>query len=197
LIEAAAVFGMILAYIWWWRPVYPLSWIVVLGLVIASHVYRRETPAWLGFRLTNLKTALVACGRAVFVAALALLTVGALCNTIRQVNPASALLSLGLYCFWGLFQQYLLNGYFLNRFTKTAPAASPLIAALSFSAIHAPNWFLMIVTLFGGFVSAKVYLRFRNLYVLGLGHGIIGFLLYLCVPDTISHHLYVGPRYFR
>ena len=26
--------------------------------------------------------------------------------------------------------------------------------------------------------------------------GVIGFLIYLVVPDTISHHLYVGPKWF-
>ena len=70
------------------------------------------------------------------------------------------------------------------------------MAAIAFSAIHTPNWFLIVVTLFAGFACAKLYLKFRNLYVLGLAHGVIGFLLYLCVPDTISHHLYVGPKWF-
>jgi len=29
-----------------------------------------------------------------------------------------------------------------------------------------------------------------------VAHGIVGFLIYLTVPDTISHHLYVGPKWF-
>jgi hypothetical protein len=196
LLEAAGVFAMILLYIWRWRWAYPLSWVIILGLVLASHAVRHETPAELGFRLTNLKSALAAIAPAVLLLAAALLGIGARCHTIRPVTLGAGFSSLALYCFWGLFQQYLLNGYFVNRFVEISRAGAPLIAALAFSGIHTPNWFLMLVTLLGGFVCAKVYLKFRNLYVLGLAHGVIGFLLYLCVPDTISHHLYVGPRWF-
>jgi hypothetical protein len=61
---------------------------------------------------------------------------------------------------------------------------------------HLPNWFLMIATAAGGYVCARIYLRYHNLYFLGMAHGVIGFLLYLVVPDTISHHMYVGPKWF-
>jgi hypothetical protein len=196
LLEPLGVFAMIVAYIWRWRFRYPLSWIAILGLVLVSHALRRETAVMLGFRLANLKSALAALAVPVLMAALALLALGVLCHTIREVSLESALGSLVLYCFWGLFQQYLLNGYFLNRFVHISPAFAPVMAAVSFSGIHTPNWFLIVVTLFAGFVCAKIYLKFRNLYVLGLAHGVIGFLLYLCVPDTISHHLYVGPKWF-
>jgi hypothetical protein len=196
LLEPLGVFALIVAYIWRWRFEYPMSWILILGLVLLSHVLRRETPANLGFRTANLKAALAALAPPAVLLALALLAMGALGQTIRDVTLPSALLSLAVYCFWGLFQQYLLNGYFLHRFVKLSPAFAPLMAAIAFSAIHTPNWFLIIVTFFAGFVCARIYLQFKNLYILGLLHGLIGFLLYLCVPDTISHHLYVGPKWF-
>ncbi len=196
LLEATSVFAMIVLYIWQWRPGHPLSWAIILGFVLASHAFRRETPAGLGFRLTNLKSALAAITPVALLLALALLAIGAMCHTVRTVTPQAGFSSLALYCCWGLFQQYLLNGYFVNRFVEISPAAAPLMAAIAFSGIHTPNWFLMGVTLFAGFACAKIYLKFRNLYALGLAHGVIGFLLYLCVPDTISHHLYVGPKWF-
>src|SRR5579864_5167797 len=195
-LEPLGVFAMIVGYIWRWRYRHPLSWMIILGLVLVSHALRRETPASLGFRVANLKSALGALAPAVLLLAAALLVTGAMCHTIRAVTPNSGFASLGLYCLWGLFQQYLLNGYFLNRFVEASPAGAPLIAAIAFSGIHTPNWFLMAVTLLAGFVCARIYLKFRNLYALGLAHGVIGFLLYLCVPDTISHHLYVGPKWF-
>jgi hypothetical protein len=195
-LEPLGVFALIVGYIWRWRYRHPLSWMAILGLVLVSHALRRETPASLGFRVANLKSVLGALAPAVLLLAAALLATGAMCHTIRAVTLDSAFASLGLYCLWGLFQQYLLNGYFLNRFVEASPAGAPLIAAIAFSGIHTPNWFLMAVTLLAGFVCAKIYLKFRNLYALGLAHGAIGFLLYLCVPDTISHHLYVGPKWF-
>ena len=54
----------------------------------------------------------------------------------------------------------------------------------------------MPITLAGGHFCARVYLKHRNLYVLGLAHGVVGFLLYLAVPDSVSRHLYVGPKWF-
>lgn len=55
----------------------------------------------------------------------------------------------------------------------------------------------MAVTLLLGYCCAIVYRRYKNLYFLGLAHGTVGFLLYLVVPDSISHHLNVGPGWFR
>ena len=181
---------MIMVYIWRLRFTRPLSWTVILLLIVASHVFRRESAARLGFRLKNLRSSLAELTPFVAVLALALLALGLVFRTIRPITLESGFFSLLMYCGWGLFQQYLLNGYFVNRL------GAPLMAAVLFSAVHAPNWFLMLVTLPAGYLCAKAYLRFANLYVLGLAHGVIGFLIYLVVPDTISHHLYVGPKWF-
>ncbi len=196
LFEALTVFAMILVYIWRVRFSHPFSWIVIFLLIVASHVFRKESPAWLGFGAKNLGSSLAALTPFVGVLALALLSFGLVFRTIRHITPESGYASLLMYCGWGLFQQYILNGYFVNRFKEVSPARAPLLAALFCSAAHTPNWFLMLVTLAAGYLCAKVYLRFGNLYFLGLAHGVIGFLIYLVVPDTISHHLYVGPKWF-
>jgi hypothetical protein len=196
LAEALSVFALIMLYIWRLRWSYPLSWTIILALMLASHALRRETPAKLGFGVRNFEGSLVRFTPVVLLLALILLAAGSIARTIRHITPESGFASLLLYFGWGLFQQYALNGYFTNRFMEFTPARAPLLAALLFSAAHAPNWFLMLVTFVGGYVSARVYLDSRNLYFLGLAHGMFGFLLYLVVPDTISHHLYVGPKWF-
>jgi len=196
LAEALSVFAMIMLYIWRLRFPNPFSWTIILVLMLASHAFRKETPAKLGFVPANLRETLGLFAPMVSVLALALLAGGAICRTIRPITPQSGFSSLVLYCFWGLFQQYVLNGYFLNRFREVSPARAPLLAALMFSLVHAPNSFLMPVTLIGGYFCARAYLNSRNLYFLGLAHGVIGFLIYLVVPDTISHHLYVGPKWY-
>jgi hypothetical protein len=63
-------------------------------------------------------------------------------------------------------------------------------------AAHSPNWFLMPVTLVSGYGAIWVYRRYNNLYFLGLAHAMIGFLLFVAVPDSVSHHLNVGPGWF-
>ena len=195
--EAALVFSLILIYIWWLRFRLPYSWILILALVIASHVYRGETLGRLGFRLVS--TGFASLAPAVALIAAVLLAIGLAFHTIREVSWPLALSSFVLYCFWGLFQQYVLNGYFVNRFSELLPGRTqivPSLAGVSFSLAHTPNWFLMTIALAGGYLCARIYLKYRNLYFLGLAHGVVGFLIYLVAPDSISHHLYVGPKWF-
>jgi membrane protease YdiL (CAAX protease family) len=195
--EAALVFALILLYIWWLRFRYPYSWILILGLVAASHVIRGEAFGALGFRLVREGFARLA--PAVALISIVLLAIGLIFHTIREVSWQLAVSSIVLYCFWGLFQQYVLNGYFVNRFAEflpRRPQAVAALAALCFSLAHTPNWFLMAIALPGGYLCARIYMKYRNLYFLGLAHGIIGFLIYLVAPDSISHHLYVGPKWF-
>ncbi len=191
---------MIFLYIWLLRPVWPYAWIAILALVLLSHVFRGETPARLGFGRAGLWRPFADFAPLVGLLALALLSAGLLLHTLRRVRWDDAFFSLALYFLWGLFQQYLLNAYFLTRFRKTLPRAGPrslaALAAALFSLAHLPNWFLMAVTLAGGYVCARAYLRYRNLYFLAFAHGLIGFLIYLVVPDMLSRHLYVGPKWF-
>ena len=97
-----------------------------------------------------------------------------------------------------MFQQYLLNAYFVNRLLPGAGSSAQAAAwgAGCFACAHTPNWFLMIVAFAMGYCAARVWIRYRNLYFLGVAHGAIGSLLYLVVPDSISHHLVVGPGWF-
>jgi hypothetical protein len=97
------------------------------------------------------------------------------------------------YCWWALFQQYLLNGYFANRLSAAFDARYPYLVALMagamFAGAHAPNMLLMGVTLVGGTVAAIAYQRHRNLFFLAFAHALIGTMIWFAVPDTVSHHL--------
>lgn len=196
--EVAAVFAGIMLYIWWLQPRAKGSWLALLVLAAASHAARGERPAALGFRARNF----AACARVVAPALLAvaalLLAVGVAAGTVRALPPPRAIGFVLYYCTWGLVQQYALNGYFMNRIAAAAPEpdspAVPLVAAALFSAAHAPNIFLMTVTLVAGYACARVYLAYRNLYVLGIAHGLVGSVLYYVTPLAISHRFYVGPH---
>ncbi|MBI1788309.1 MAG: CPBP family intramembrane metalloprotease [Acidobacteria bacterium] len=196
-LEAVAVYLLIVVYIWWLRFPVPASWIAIWALILASHVWRKETPVTLGLGAANLESGLAAIGPWLAALALLLVAAGLVLHTLRGISWTSGMLSLLRYCVWGLFQQYLLNGYFVNRFLAWMPAGRvPLAAALVFAGAHLPNAFLMTATFLGGYACAKLYLKYRNLYLLGLAHATVGFLLYLVVPDSVSHHLYVGPKWF-
>lgn len=198
MLEPLLIFGLIVAYIWELRFVYPASWIVIPALLLLSHLRRREKPGALGFRVDHLAENMKKFAPLLALIVLLLLAGGAWFHSFRQIGFEDILLSLAVYLPWGLAQEYALNGYFLNRFDAVLSnrAASLLTAAL-FCAAHAPNYFLMAVTLPLAWLATVVYRQTHDLYVLGVAHAVIGLMLFLVVPDSISHDLRVGPGYFH
>jgi membrane protease YdiL (CAAX protease family) len=198
ILEALLTFGLIVAYIWKLRFVHPSCWIGIPALMLFSHLLHRESPRALGFELHNLRDSLNELAPVLILLALLLVSAGVLLRTIRQIGFDGALLALAAYLPWGLAQQYVLNGYFLNRFdTALSSRAASVLAALLFSAAHAPNPFLMAITLPLGWCATLLYRRTRNLYLLGIAHASVGVLLFLMAPDSLSRHLRVGPGWFR
>jgi hypothetical protein len=198
IIEPALIFGLIMLYIWRLRFTHHEAWLAILALILASHISRHEAADSMGFHCRNLRACLDRFAPALLFFGLVLVAAGLLLQTTRHIRFEDAILAWTAYLPWGLFQQYLLNGYFLNRFNAALPPrGAATLAAVLFSGAHLPNWFLMLVTLGSGYCAAVIYRRYQNLYFLGILHATIGFLLYLVVPDSISHHLTVGPGWFR
>ena len=197
-LEPAALFLMIMLYIWWLRAGHSYWAFVMFGLVLLSHYGHGESPRDLGFRRTNFQACFQVFSPALLFTVLLLLSTGILLQTLRELDLERAIIGFISYCIWGLFQQYLLNAYFVNRLLPVSPGAAQAAAAgaACFACAHAPNWFLMIVGFASGYCCARIWIRYRNLYFLGIAHGVIGSMIYLVVPDAITHHLVVGPRWF-
>ena len=183
-----------MAYIWKLRFEHPWLWAPLLALVVLSHLFRNQRAQALGFCRANLAHCLRTFGPVLMAIAAILCFAGIYFGTMRHLGLERSAIALGLYLPWGLFQQYLMNAYFLKRFEAVLPPrAAGLATAALFSAVHLPNWFLMLVTPVAGYGAIQVYRRYSNLWFLGLAHATIGFLLFLVVPDSISHHLNIGP----
>lgn len=195
-IEACCLFALIMLYIWWLRGLAKPLLLLPAALLVISHYRRGETSRSLGFHFDPFCAAAkmllpaAAVGTALLLA-IRLSTGGR--QGVTLVGMGGVLL---LYPVWGLFQQYLLNGYFANRLWNGSAHRTALASGGMFAVAHAPNWFLMIGTLLWGYAAVRAYLATRNLPALGLLHGWFGFLTYLCAPDRLTHHLYVGPGWF-
>jgi hypothetical protein len=197
-LEPLLMFGLILAYIWKLRFWHPSCWIAIPALMVLSHLLRHESPRALGLEPHHLPDCLKELAPVLIFIALLLLSAGLRLPALRPIGFAGALLALAAYLPWGLAQQYALNAYFVNRLDSTlSTRAASLVAALLFSAAHAPNPFLMAVTLPLGWCATVYYRRTRNLYLLGIAHAGVGLLLFLVAPDSLSRHLRVGPGWFR
>ena len=196
-VETTTGFALIMLYIWRLRFTAPRAWVFILGFFILSHILRGERTASLGFRWSNFRECMETMAPALLLLALSLMALGVLLQTIRPISVEYGCMCLLAYCPWGIFQQYLLNGYIANRLLAVSSARHvPLMAAALFAGAHLPNWFLMLVTLATGYVSTKIFMRYRNIYFLGLAHAVIGTALFVVIPDSISHHLTVGPGFF-
>jgi hypothetical protein len=198
-LEPAVVFTLIMLYIWWLRQGHQAWAFVIFGLILLSHYWHGESAQDLGFRWANFRACVIAFLPALLFVSMMLLAGGLLLHTLRILDLERAMLGFLSYCMWGLFQQYLLNAFFVNRMLPVSSSArqAALLGAGCFACAHTPNLFLMAVGLITGYYGARVWIQYRNLYFLGIAHGAIGSMLFLVVPDAISHHLVVGPGWFR
>jgi len=200
LLELGLIYSLVQIYIWRWQYTWPkIVWLILL-LLLASHLWHRDSLRGLGFRIDNfLPAAREACWAAIPLLLL-LVLIGILSGRlwtipIRWESTTSTL----RYTVWGTFQQYGLQGYFHNRLSKVIlpPLWSSAINAILFMSFHTPNPVLMVFTLIGGFACSMLFLQSRNLFVLGVFHGAIGLLLSNVFPREWLPNMRVGPGYFR
>ena len=105
---------------------------------------------------------------------------------------------VGGYVLWTVYQQFLLQDYFMPRLTRLLTSDRAIaLAAILFSVAHLPNLSLALVTLLWGAVSCWLFRRYRSLYVVGLAQGILGLCFAVCVPDVWHHHMRVGLGYWH
>jgi hypothetical protein len=105
---------------------------------------------------------------------------------------------VGGYVLWTLYQQFLLQDFFLSRLTSVLSSNAAIgVAAVLFALAHLPNIPLVLATLVWGAVSCALFRRYRNLYVLGLAQGLLGLCFAVCIPDVWLHHMRVGLGFLR
>ena len=196
LVEVAAGFTGILVILW--LPTHeqlifgPIALLAPLGMVLA----RRPGLNELGLGLDGFVASLW-----IFPAALALSILG-----IFVAQGAGSFHALykadfahcGGYVMWTLYQQFLMQDYFMPRLTRILSSDVAIaVAALLFSVAHLPNLALAAATLVWGAVSCWLFRRYRSLYILGLTQGLLGLGFAVCLPDSLLHHMRVGLGYWR
>ena len=112
-------------------------------------------------------------------------------------RPIASQLILGFG--WGLVQQYVLQGFILNR--RVASHLGPgwlsaLLVAIVFGGLHLPNPWLTLVTFAGGAIWAAVYQRAPNLFALAVSHSLMTWVLVSTLPASALNHLRIGFKYF-
>lgn len=114
-------------------------------------------------------------------------------------EPVLFLKRFWLYAVWAFVQEFLLLDFFLRRLLRLTGSkiAAALVTAALFGGCHIPNPVLMPLAAVWGLVACAVFLRWRNLYPLGMAHAILGICIAVSVPKAMDHSMRVGLGYLR
>ena len=201
LLELLLSYGLILAVIWtpmpWQRYLY---WLAVLCIVLVTLLQRERLHA-LGLAPDHALYSFWIVAAAILLAMPAVVIAWRM-DTLHSL-PTFGHLSLGTrmsgYVVWSFLQEFVLQVYVLTRllhlFSRRWIAIST--AALLFAVVHMPNPVLAGLTLLWALIACPWFLRYRNLYALGLAHGILGICVAITVPDAVHHHMRVGLGYLH
>jgi membrane protease YdiL (CAAX protease family) len=184
---------------WTPRPTQRSLFWIAFAWIVATTVARRPSVETLGLRIPTRRSSLWIVAGGIFFAGL-LMAVGLALRTLHVLQGAEPLgLHMAGYLLWAFEQQFILQNYFLYRLVRilSNESAAVVVAALLFSTAHIPNPVLVAVTLVFGLASCTLFLRYRNLYALGVVHGILGLCVAISVPDAVTHHMTVGLGYLR
>jgi uncharacterized protein len=158
-----------------------LSWVAYLIL------RERHVPGMLrywGFRTDTFREALLMVLPFAVVSLAIFFAVGFYRGTINMTwNIIPVLI---LYPIWGTIQQFLVIGLVagnLKDLNKNSPNHASIICvtALLFGLLHYPFYWLVVGTFILALFYGYVYLRIRNVYVLGIFHGWLGGLFFYTV----------------
>ncbi|MDH3246547.1 MAG: CPBP family intramembrane metalloprotease [Saprospiraceae bacterium] len=168
-----------------------LLYIILAVVLWATYVAvsNRVIPSLLeywGFRVDNLKQVLAAVLPWALTAVIACILVGVWQNTVNLTWHILPLLVI--YPIWGVVQQFLIvsllagNLQDLRKYEIPRPVIM-LLTALVFGLVHYPYPWLIIGTFLLAILYTHVYLRSRNLWVLGVLHGWLGAIFFYTVVD--------------
>jgi membrane protease YdiL (CAAX protease family) len=170
----------------------PIALLAPLVLVLAQKPALGE----LGLHWRGLISSLWILPAAVALA-IAGISLASAAGTLHDLYKAD-LAHVGGYLLWTIYQQFLLQDYFMPRLTRLFSSdAAIALAAVLFAAAHLPNVVLTAATLAWGAVSCALFRRYRSLLVLGLAQGLLGLCFAVCVPDVFVHHMRVGLGYWH
>lgn len=179
---------------WVFRPngnssLVSLSYLLGAFFIIAPFFIHREPPAELGIRFDNILKGIWKIGLILYVFMEVIVLVN---DHYKFPIGVITLKRAGLWFLWATLQQFLVQSFFYLRLKRAfGNRYVPILgAALIFSAIHAMNVPLMIITFFGGLVLSYLFSVNRNVFQAGISHALISILVqaYLCpwvIPDML------------
>jgi hypothetical protein len=196
---------------WIWLNEHVFRGILIVLLILffgVSYYIRRDPLKELGIRVDNLwasaRECLVVVLAMIAAAVAVVLTFPRAFSFDDYLARGSSFITRDIVesLLLGFLQQFLLQSILLvcclQIFKRKFTAA--FVSAAIFSIIHAPNLRLMALTLVFGLVCCLLFLRHRNVFTLGITHGIVKEIVRVLFVSVIAskigyyeYNLRVGP----
>ena len=170
-----------------WQPFYIGTAIIGWGSYIAYRVWQNRSilQKW-GFTRTNLRQSFTVISFFALLSFIGFLIWGKIHGTLKW-HPHLTL-SLVVYPIWGLIQQFLILALVAGNLhdlesEKWTHWRIVAFTTFLFGIVHLPNIPLTIATTSLAVFYTVFYLRWRNLWPLGLYHGWLGAFFYFWVLE--------------
>jgi uncharacterized protein len=158
------------------------AWFIITLLVVLlfyafwESKFGNRDLRYFGIRKDNLKEAtkwnIIVLGPVLFG-----LSIYAIINGIN--HPLHFFYAVLLYPIWGIIQQFIFQGIFLNACKKVGLGYfSIVLAAFAYAIVHYPSIFMMKITALGGILFSALFYFRPNIVPIGIFHGVFGAFLY-------------------
>jgi hypothetical protein len=196
-----ALIAIVVAYLeiaLWTRGRTQLIWsLIAAAWIVGTTVQQRRHPRDLGIAGRGF-AALAWIIPASLAVCAAMIVIAWKLGTLHDLyGPNPVLYHSAGYLVWALEQEFILQSFFFLNLEELGGnrLRTAVIATVLFASAHVPNPVLVAATLVVGFCFTQLFRSYRNIYALGIAHGLLGLTLALTVPNDIHHHMRVGIGY--
>ncbi len=199
LVELVVGYGLILVVIWTPRPWQRVFYIAAILWIAAATYVSFDGWKVMGLRLGGMLRSLWVVGAALAVAVVAVMVASRLGTVHRPPGAGLFVKTFWGYAIWSLMQQFLLQDFVLLRLLRLLPSKGAAVAVATglFALGHLPSPILTAVTLVWGATACWLFLRYRNVFTLGMAHAVLGVCVAITVPGRVDHNMRVGLGYLR
>ncbi len=160
--------------------------LVWLSYVIYRYKQNNNIIKYWGFRIDNFRETIIIMLPFGIVSIISFLCIGYYQNSIHATWHIIPILIT--YPIWGSIQQFITIGLIAGNLNdlknkKLNKVSIIVITAVLFSIVHFPSGWLMLGTFLLALFYGYIYLKSKNIYVMGLFHGWLGALFYYTVVN--------------
>lgn len=157
--------------------------LVILFIILRGVLKPSLLRQW-GFTRVNFLSSLKTLGPAMIISVVCFIFYGFMGGNLH-IN-VNLLIVLLLYPFWGVIQQFLIAVLMagnLDRITRGVMSRTAIVVpvAFFFALVHFPELPLVVASFILGIISISTFLRFGNIWTIGIFHGWFASFLYYFV----------------